>query len=385
MVWSESRPGDRFLVRAVPVIGVGLIVIVGLIWLAAWRARRVIGMVRFYADELTEKSRTAAASEQRFRDLAALSSDCLWQLDRELRFSYLSGRVADVLGLEREDLLGLTPWQAIGERSVAGDGDAWREHCQTLERHDAFQRFRYRMIDSTGRRRTIEDSGKPVFDEHGAFVGYFGVSCDITGYIDAQERAQLAQAHLSVVIDHMAEGFELYDADDRLVRWNRALTQIYDRIAEKFTVGVHHDELLAAAVKQGLIDTDGVAVDDYLRERKARRRELRGLVEQRLSDGRWVQISERPTQDGGIVSLVRDITEIKRREQALRDSEERFRAIADATPLPMAINFKDSGSIVYANKQFESVLGLPPGGRDRPSDRRHVSGPQHPEGRGGAA
>ncbi len=55
-------------------------------------------------------------------------------------------------------------------------------------------------------------------------------------------------------------------------------------------------------------------------------------------------------------SYVRDITDRKRSEQALRDSEKRFRQLADRSPMPMAI-YDSDGNITYLNEKFTRTFG----------------------------
>jgi PAS domain S-box-containing protein len=61
----------------------------------------------------------------------------------------------------------------------------------------------------------------------------------------------------------------------------------------------------------------------------------------------------------GILGVGQDITRRKQMEEALRESEERFRAIAEATPIPVVINRASDSMILYANQEYGKALGVP--------------------------
>jgi PAS domain-containing protein len=58
--------------------------------------------------------------------------------------------------------------------------------------------------------------------------------------------------------------------------------------------------------------------------------------------------------------LIAEITERQRIEQALRESEEHFRAIADATPIPLVISRCSDGLVLYGNQSLCQIFGIPP-------------------------
>jgi len=152
--------------------------------------------------EIAERKRAEAAlreSEQRFRDYAETASDWLWETGPDHSFTRLSEELT-TLGIDPAARIGVTRWDFATD--VEEEPEKWRLHVATLEAHEPFRGFVYRTAGADGSVVYIATSGKPVFDAHGRFLGYRGVSSDVTGAVRAEqvERAlHLAQAELARV------------------------------------------------------------------------------------------------------------------------------------------------------------------------------------------
>jgi diguanylate cyclase (GGDEF)-like protein/PAS domain S-box-containing protein len=137
--------------------------------------------------ERTELIERLVASEARFRALTELSSDWYWEMDGDLRFTRL----------ERGALLGehvahLPPGDVLGRRRWELEGDliqpaTWDEHRATLQARQPYRDLIVRRHGADGSVRYVASSGDPVFDTHGVFQGYRGVSKDVTDQVRARE------------------------------------------------------------------------------------------------------------------------------------------------------------------------------------------------------
>ena len=131
---------------------------------------------------------------------------------------------------------------------------------------------------------------------------------------EAHEAAMQARQRLSAALESISEGFFLFDAEDRLVECNRRFRELYPGLADIVVPGVTFETILrTVAERQILTDTAGRA-DAWLEERLAQHRDPGRPLLHHQSDGRWVQINERRTQDGGTVGVYTDVTELKQRE-----------------------------------------------------------------------
>lgn len=130
-------------------------------------------------------------SDKRFRDYAEVASDWFWSMDAELRFDYVSDRIKDITGFD--------PALFIGKSRggiVVGDPEMDRHVARNLEDMKArrsFRDFQYRNNFDWENPRWFSVSGKPIYSESGAFLGYRGTARDITAEVQAREEVDRAR------------------------------------------------------------------------------------------------------------------------------------------------------------------------------------------------
>jgi PAS domain S-box-containing protein len=177
--------------------------------------------------------------------------------------------------------------------------------------------------------------------------------------LEARDKATEAQSRLTDALESISEGFSLYDADDKLVIFNRQYRDMHGAGSiDVVTHGTSFETIIRSAVASGEIrDADG-RVDAWVAQRLARHRNPEGTHVQRRTNGRWIQVNERKTADGGTVATYTDITELKQAEQAIQESEQRLRVIAEAAPMAVLIVTFDDGIVRYANRRFCEMFGF---------------------------
>ena len=142
-----------------------------------------------------------------------------------------------------------------------------------------------------------------------------GIVADTSESRELIERNELANARLRDAMDSTSEAFVLWDSQNCLVAYNRKFIEFYGLDAPMLTIGMHKFEVMNLAKAP-------------LKQIETSPRELKGkdahTYEAQLRDGRWLQINERTTKDGGHISVGADITELKRKEAQLYESERRL-------------------------------------------------------------
>ncbi|MFD2184935.1 EAL domain-containing protein [Rhodoplanes azumiensis] len=144
----------------------------------------------------------------------------------------------------------------------------------------------------------------------------------------ASEEARAAHARLREAIEAVPVGLAFFDAEDRFVLWNRLYEDLYAANPMPLAPGLRLEDRLRVRLKAGLIPSAIGREAEWLAERMASFHAHAGSHEQRLPGDRWLRVEERRTSDGGSIGIRIDITELKRSEQS-------FRLMFDANPVPM--------------------------------------------------
>jgi diguanylate cyclase (GGDEF)-like protein/PAS domain S-box-containing protein len=130
----------------------------------------------------------ARQSEERFRALTGLSADWFWEQDAAFRFIQVSAGVSTFA----QSPIGLKPWDMSSE--ILGN-TTWEDHRKVLKRHEPFKDFITSYKTASGEHRWISSSGAPIFGEKEKFLGYRGVSRDITDRMAAEETITFLAYH----------------------------------------------------------------------------------------------------------------------------------------------------------------------------------------------
>ncbi len=281
-------------------------------------------------------------SELSYRKLARIGSDWIWETDDQFRLvSTVRHRSdsADFLA----NIEGWTHWQLAGADPESDPG--WAAHHADLSAHRSFRDFRFSFLPparqenhyrvsgshdfndagqligylstnrNDGGRIHVSISGFPVFGPDNVFKGYRGTARDITETVVAEETASLAHQRLLDAIEALPESFILCDADDRIVLCNSATRTKMPWCNILTEPGMKFEDRLRDLVFSGAIPNAIGREEAWIRERMEQHRHNPGMREAKRADGRWVQITERRTADGGTVLIYADVTEKKRTEQ----------------------------------------------------------------------
>ena len=291
------------------------------------------GFVTTAADVTRRRTAAATARENaaRFRDFARSASEWFWEMGPDLRFTFMSDRLTSSLKFSLKRVIGLTRPEAAG---VAGGGpldDNWRRHLQDLEARRPFRDFQYRMLADDGSEVYVSTSGVPVYASDGAFRGYRGSGIDRTHEVMTERRAREAQARLDDALESITEGFALFDADDRLVLCNANYRKGLARVADILVPGVPWENLLRTLVARGgIIVPEGQDTEEWVASRVREHKGPATLRSFQTAEGRYIEVREYPTKDGGQLLIRTDVTDRERALAALRASEQRFRDFASA-------------------------------------------------------
>jgi PAS domain S-box-containing protein len=117
-------------------------------------------------------------SEQRFEDVALASSDWIWEIDKDQRYTFATSKIKELLGYNPEEIIGKTPFELLkaeeAERLAMIFNLVMSPPPREIRNLETWTTAR------DGRPVCIQTNGKPILNEAGALIGYRGVDTDIT-------------------------------------------------------------------------------------------------------------------------------------------------------------------------------------------------------------
>src|SRR6185503_7893401 len=182
------------------------------------------------------------------------------------------------------------------------DAEPWASHRARIARREPYRDFRY-LRGGPGEQRWVSISGVPRFDARGEFLGYRGVSSDITERIAAGRRVQEAYELLGAAIEHLGELVVLTNAEDRIVVANRQFIEFNSEVAQHIAPGKRYDEHSRAGLALGLFPDAEGREEQWVAARMAERHRPSGPIERRRQDGRWLQVADHRLPDGGTITF----------------------------------------------------------------------------------
>ncbi len=176
---------------------------------------------------------------------------------------------------------------------------------------------------------SVEIPAQERGDEVGRMAKALKVFRDTAVEVQRSNLREIADARrrLTDAIESISEGFSLYDANDHLVVCNTHYREmLYPGMQDLVKPGSSFEAIIKQAADNGLIRNVTSSEDPWVTRRLAQHQDPTGPHEQERRDGSWIRISERKTEDGGIVAVYTNITDDRRREaqlQAAKDNAER--------------------------------------------------------------
>lgn len=224
----------------------------------------------------------------------------------------------------------------------------------------------HRLRHAEGGWRWVRNEARLLLDEHGMPIEIVGSMLDMTerhasekalAASEAQLRA--AQTLLTDALESSGDAFSLYDSDDRLLVCNSTYKEFYTTIAADIRPGITFEDIIRLSAQRGqYVDVAPDQVEEWVRERMAHHRKAVGVFEQKLADGRILEIVERATSGGGRVAIRRDVTIRKRIEDALRRELAFEQMLIDALPFPVFFKARE-GYFLGCNTSFAKAMGKP--------------------------
>lgn len=262
-------------------------------------------------------------SEMRFRDIVEATSERIWETDATLRFTFVSEAPGVPVVHSAEAMIGKTPWEVVGVDTDRDEQWGWLR--AQFEARQAFRDFHATMRSPDGDTRHVRVGGAPYFDKTGSFCGYRGVTADETEEQHRAAELRNSEIKYRTLFENVPDGLFRSTRDGEFLSANPAMVAMLGYDSEEALRSINTRELYEIPAER-----------DAMIRRLDRDGEVRGAeISIRRRDGQCFHalfdIHGGRDEHGRIRYLdgtLRDISERKRAEQALREHQARLRQLA---------------------------------------------------------
>jgi PAS domain S-box-containing protein len=279
--------------------------------------------------------RALRASEGRLAAIFRFAPLDICLKDAEGRYVQVSRRFEELYGVTNEQMKGRLP-------DAMGIGAGWAEQIRAVDgevlRTRQVRVFEERVPFAKGVAEILTVKF-PLIDPAGAVLGIGTICTDVTEHkaaeralIRSEMEAAQSRALLSEAIESMTDGFVWFDNEGRLVLCNGKYRDLYPKLAGDLKVGASYSELMKLAFDRDQFTV--LAADERaIRERPPSNPfPEHPTFRTKTSEGRWIEAHNHPLDDGGFIGIRFDVTDQVAAEEALKESEQRFRDFAQSGP-----------------------------------------------------
>jgi len=278
----------------------------------------------------------------------------MFMIDKNLKFQIFNDQYADLFSLPANTVrIGGSLTEVVRFRAERGDygpGDAKELVAQRLDGY--IDRGSFRSEERLPGGQVIEFQRRQT--DQGGIVA---VSADITERKSAEEALHDNEKRFKAVLDNMADGVYLLDAQQNFALINEQYLSLVNLPDSDIAVGGPVEAAIRGHAERG--DYGPGDVDEIISVRLQALANADAVqVELSIDDGRRaLDLRKAATGDGGAVVVVTDITNAKKSEEALRRSEARFQTVLDN--MPVAVYLRDtSGRYTLVNQAYKEIFGI---------------------------
>jgi two-component system cell cycle sensor histidine kinase PleC len=273
-------------------------------------------------------------------DLALVRGRCgLWDWDMVRGRMYWSRSMYDMLGYEPSEAK--LSFGAVAEIIHPDDADLFELATRIMAREVEQVDQIFRMRHADGQWVWIRAKAQ-VSDPDAPEIHLIGIAVDITEQRTLAQRSEAADLRLRTAIESISESFVLWDASHSLVMCNSKYQQD-NGLSDADTLpgtprGTIEKRMTALAHERRLANPNGPAGG--------------ASYERQLADGRWLQVNELKTRDGGMVSVGAEVTQLKQHQEKLVDSERRLMATIHDLSLARKAEGERTAELVELNRKY---------------------------------
>ncbi len=308
--------------------------------------------------DITERKQAEEAlreSEKRLRDIVENSREWIWEVDTKGKYTYSSPIVESIAGYTPEEILE----KHFYDLFHPDDRESLKQGAfETFARKEPFREFVNRNVSKDGKTIWLSTSGIPILDNAGNLMGYRGSDVDITERKQAEEALRRSEEYFRSLIENAQDAMVIVAGDGTISYGSPSIERM---------LGYKPEELISADALFGFAHPDDIpkVVDTFTNFTE--KGNVSGRIELRIrhKDGSW-RVVEAVANNllenqviKGIVVNWRDVTERKRAEESLKESEERYRRLVDNAQ-DIIFRFSADKGLEYVSPAVTKITGYTP-------------------------
>jgi len=294
--------------------------------------------------------------EINFRELVEISSDWIWEVNKEGVYTYSSPQVEALLGYKPEDIVGKKPYDIMPPKEAVRIEKLLNETIKNVEPIVTLENI---VLHKDGRQIILETSGVPFFDKTGNIIGYRGVDRDITERKQVEEILRKSEEQFRLIAENIKDVITLQTFDMKAI-------YTYVSPSIKAISGYEPEELLGRSVFEFIHPDDKKNLFPLLKKYvnlkikkilTGKQFPLNETIEFRSKDkfGNWFYVQSTGNIVGDqLLFVTRDITKRKQTEDLLMKSEKKYRDLFEKSE--DAILIIHNGKFVDCNQATVNML-----------------------------
>ncbi|MFX1284602.1 MAG: PAS domain S-box protein [Promethearchaeota archaeon] len=289
-------------------------------------------------------------SEEKYRTILENIEDGYYEVDLSGNLTFFNDAMCKIYGYSREELMGMNNREYTDEETAKM---VYKNFNKVYQTGESTKIFAYESIRKDGSRRICEASVSLVTDPEGAPTGFRGIVRDITERQEVEQALRESEARYRRLIELSPDAITLTDLNFNIIAVNQQAVKLSSASIAEELIGKNIMELIALKDRNRVIDNfqkalQGGIISNY----EYRLMKLDGTIyPAELSAALITDVDGNPF---AFISIVRDITERKKTEEALKESEHKFRVMSERTMMGVCILQDDV--IKYANQALADIF-----------------------------